>query len=556
MATGAANPVVTACHPPEPSRPNAHARVFHALAVVALAVHLVHALSAQDLPGWSPALVREFLTTPSDESAPAAELRHQLVAARRKGPLILVHRGATAFAPENTLEACAAAMDYGADGVEIDLRRTSDGVVVLFHDDTLERVTQGFGPVDHVTFREVENLPPQLAHGRPQAGVPLSFAALLDLARERIMLLHLDIKVPNIEDEVARLLDLADAWDHIVFVNEMNATRLRQHPKLHLLRYKVPGLYQNRMDMDPPTIARALVQPGEMILVGDPRVAAMVSGRKPYLPMPYSRIYRLIARHQEETQAVPSNQFNPIKLVRELQARFPMSGQTDLLGLLQTPPAKQERLPRGLSGETGPDQTAPQIVQRAWAAQRLGLRGHLSRQVRIALERLVKSPSWHPDHCYTAIDGAAAARALGKLRSDRSIPVLIMACRTRFEPGTAAERQSAALAMTTAEYRMALAAIHALSDIKSAPSKRFLKQYVDADAAKAASPAPALLQDATLALLRQRVAWDEIAELVRHKNPAVRGTAILQCIHSPGEERLQALRTGAPWAIPLATRRR
>ena len=51
------------------------------------------------------------------------------------GTVVMVHRGAAAFAPENTLEAYAAALDYGADGCEVDLRRTADGVLVLFHDD-------------------------------------------------------------------------------------------------------------------------------------------------------------------------------------------------------------------------------------------------------------------------------------------------------------------------------------------------------------------------------------------------------------------------------------
>jgi len=49
-------------------------------------------------------------------------------------PLVLAHRGARRRAPENTLEAFAAARGLGADGVEIDVRRTRDGVLVLHHD--------------------------------------------------------------------------------------------------------------------------------------------------------------------------------------------------------------------------------------------------------------------------------------------------------------------------------------------------------------------------------------------------------------------------------------
>jgi glycerophosphoryl diester phosphodiesterase len=51
------------------------------------------------------------------------------VAERRAGPAVIVHRGAWAFAPENSLAAYAAAMDYGADGREVDLRRTREDVL-------------------------------------------------------------------------------------------------------------------------------------------------------------------------------------------------------------------------------------------------------------------------------------------------------------------------------------------------------------------------------------------------------------------------------------------
>lgn len=52
-------------------------------------------------------------------------------------PLVYGHRGASAAAPENTLEAFALARSQGADGVELDVRRSSDGVLVLHHDATL-----------------------------------------------------------------------------------------------------------------------------------------------------------------------------------------------------------------------------------------------------------------------------------------------------------------------------------------------------------------------------------------------------------------------------------
>jgi len=499
-----------------------------------------------------PALWREFLTTPSDESPSAAEFRHQLVAVRRTAPLVLAHRGATAFAPENTLEACAAALDHGADGCEIDLRRTSDGALVLFHDETLDRITDGFGAVDQATFRELENLHPLTAHGRPQAGVPPSFAALLDLARERIMLLHLDLKVPGIEEEVARLLDLADAWDHIVFVNEEHAARLRQNPKLRLLRYKAPGLYLNRLDMDPLAITRALNQSGEMILVGDPRVAAMVLGRNARLALPFSKTYRISARLPEPSESSGPTLFRPLSLVRELEARFERSTPDRLLALLRTAPPDPERT-RGR--EPGGDFRARQIVERAWAAQQAGLRGFRSREALDRLESLVRSPGWHSDHRFIALDGASAARALGRLGAVSSAPVLIDAVQSPFSAVQSLDDTSTGLAKRFASYRMALSCVQALSDLRCRSAKKFLRARVNSNPDHMPAASLALFEEATSALLRQRIAWDEIAALARHKNPAVRGTAILECVDQPGEERLQALRTAAPWATSIARRR-
>ncbi|MDH7502626.1 MAG: glycerophosphodiester phosphodiesterase family protein [Verrucomicrobiota bacterium] len=533
----------------------------HVIGVLKLFLCLITMLAALDHGTYAagfrkhrPTLVQEYLTTPSTESPAAAEQRHQLVAARRKGPLIMVHRGATAFAPENTLEAYAAAMDHGADGCEIDIRHTADGVLVLFHDETLDRITEGFGPLDAIVFRELESLRPLTAHGRPLAGLVPTFAALLDLARERIMLLHLDLKVPGIEDDVARLLDAADAWDHVVFINETNAAKLRQHPKLRLLRYKVPGLYEWRHDIDPAAVGRALDQPGDMILVDDPRVAAMALGRELYAPMPFSKVFRLTAKPESQPHLSQSDGFVPMALVRELHESFAESRPQDLLRLIEFSPGARES---GMTEPVSPnsDDLARKTVQRAWAAQQIAIRGLRSDSAIARLERLVRFPSWHTNFYYTALDGAAAARALGKVRATSSARCLIQACQHQLAFGSLAENSAAGMANAAGQHRLALAAVQALSDLKCAQAKRFFKHCVDAEPNRPLSPSPVFFKEATLALMRQKVSWDEIAALARHQNPVVRGTAILECVDHPGEERLQGLRNAAPWALALTRKR-
>ena len=73
-------------------------------------------------------------------------------------PLIIAHRGDLSTAPENTLAAFQRAWDAGADGVELDVRITKDGQLVVFHDRTLERTSNGLGPVGNFTLAEIRSL--------------------------------------------------------------------------------------------------------------------------------------------------------------------------------------------------------------------------------------------------------------------------------------------------------------------------------------------------------------------------------------------------------------
>ncbi len=73
-------------------------------------------------------------------------------------PLIIGHRGASGDAPENTLGAFELALQLGADGIELDVRLTADGQVVVIHDATVERTTDGVGAVSNLTWAELQAL--------------------------------------------------------------------------------------------------------------------------------------------------------------------------------------------------------------------------------------------------------------------------------------------------------------------------------------------------------------------------------------------------------------
>ena len=79
--------------------------------------------------------------------------------ARHTQPIAFVcHRGANAFAPENTLEAARICFDQRFDFVELDVRTTKDGHLIVLHDATLERTTNGAGLVTDYTLEELQSI--------------------------------------------------------------------------------------------------------------------------------------------------------------------------------------------------------------------------------------------------------------------------------------------------------------------------------------------------------------------------------------------------------------
>lgn len=117
---------------------------------------------------------------------PVAELRNP--AGR---PLIAAHRGCWRLAPENSLSAIRAAIERGVDIVEIDVRPTKDGELVLMHDDSVDRTTDGKGKLRTLTAAQVAKLRLRQGQGGPDAplaeeGVP-TLHEVFELGRGKIV---------------------------------------------------------------------------------------------------------------------------------------------------------------------------------------------------------------------------------------------------------------------------------------------------------------------------------------------------------------------------------
>src|SRR5437762_10894569 len=83
-------------------------------------------------------------------------MRHRFFAASR--PLVFAHRGGSALAPENTIAAFDRGLAAGADGLELDVHLSRDGVVVIHHDRLLDRTTSATGPLNDRTAAELAKL--------------------------------------------------------------------------------------------------------------------------------------------------------------------------------------------------------------------------------------------------------------------------------------------------------------------------------------------------------------------------------------------------------------
>src|SRR5690349_8300386 len=73
-------------------------------------------------------------------------------------PHVKGHRGAMAYAPENTMPSFELAHEMGADEIELDVQRSKDGRLVVIHDQRVDRTTDGHGHVWELTFEELRSL--------------------------------------------------------------------------------------------------------------------------------------------------------------------------------------------------------------------------------------------------------------------------------------------------------------------------------------------------------------------------------------------------------------
>ena len=147
---------------------------------------------------------------------------------------VIAHRGNHVKVPENTLESVKAAIKSGADYVEIDLRTTKDGYLVIHHDATVDRMTNGTGNVKDLTLAEIQQLkvadknkPTKKTYRVP------TFAEILKAAKGKINI-YLDFKDADVTETYKQIREAGMEKQVVVYVNKI--------PQYKEWRKTVPGM--------------------------------------------------------------------------------------------------------------------------------------------------------------------------------------------------------------------------------------------------------------------------------------------------------------------------
>lgn len=137
----------------------------------------------------------------------------------RLRPLVCAHRGRSGVAPENTMAAFEAAIEIGADFLELDVRRSADGEIVCMHDATVDRTTDGSGAVAELSLAELRALDAGSWKNARYAGerIPL-LSEVLDRIAPR-MVVDIEIKQREIAPQVVELIHAADALRRVTIVS-------------------------------------------------------------------------------------------------------------------------------------------------------------------------------------------------------------------------------------------------------------------------------------------------------------------------------------------------
>lgn len=184
---------------------------------------------------------------------------------------VAAHRGFSEKYPENTMEAFKAAVELGVDQIETDVRITADGQLVLHHDATVDRTTNGTGRVKDFTLAQLKELDAGIKKGEQFAGYKIpTFVEFMDWMKTLPETMTIDIELKEythvdektayeVADRVLKMVDEYGFTDRIVInsfdgkLNEYIADKYGNKYRQHVF-LPISKLF-NRMERNPYTFA-------------------------------------------------------------------------------------------------------------------------------------------------------------------------------------------------------------------------------------------------------------------------------------------------------------
>ena len=145
-------------------------------------------------------------------------------------PMIFAHRGASAYAPENTMSAFKKAVELGSGGIELDVHMTKDGHIVVIHDEAIDRTSDGSGKIKDLTLSELLEFDFGGWFSDELTGEKIpTFERVLDLLSDWKGMLNIEIKASDIgiESSVIELIHkygmgkrvIVSSFNHYILVN-------------------------------------------------------------------------------------------------------------------------------------------------------------------------------------------------------------------------------------------------------------------------------------------------------------------------------------------------
>ncbi len=129
------------------------------------------------------------------------------------------HRGASEYAPENTMSSFYMGLLQGANGIETDVQRTKDGVLVLFHDDTVDRVSDGKGRVCDYTLNELKQLK---IYGNSTTGFYdriITLREFLEAFSSYDIKFAIELKGSGVEEDTLNMIEEFGVFDKTTFTS-------------------------------------------------------------------------------------------------------------------------------------------------------------------------------------------------------------------------------------------------------------------------------------------------------------------------------------------------